>query len=513
MNAMNPINTQTIRYRLADGIATLTFDEQGSPVNTMSAQWQDDMARITAQVVQDRAQIRGVVLASAKSTFFAGADLRAVMRLRPSDGPQVFQAVERMKQQFRTLETLGVPVVACLNGSALGGGWELALVGHHRIALNQPSVRFGLPEVTLGLIPGGGGITKMTRLLGLQAAQPYLLEGRLFNPEQALKLGLVHALVDTPDALLPQALALIEAQQHQPEACQPWDRKGYTLPGGTPQQPQLAGLLSMAPALLKRSTQGRYPAPEAALAAMVEGALVDVDTALRLESRYLATVMVGPVARNMVNTFFFNLNAIQHRPGPAAGTASNSLPARPAQLPGLPKVPNPSVQALLDALHPTVTRRLQHSVAQETAALLSEGLPAALVNNAGLQAAMALGPLVLLAACGLDTTLSGQQALSPEQAQKVWDVQPIQDRLLYRQAVEAARCLHEGVVSQVAEGNIASIFGVGFPGWTGGALQFIYSMGVPQFAQRCTRLASQHGPGFVLDEAVQATLHQHQPVY
>jgi enoyl-CoA hydratase/carnithine racemase len=508
------MNTQTIRYSLADGIATLTFDEPGSPVNTMSAQWQDDLVSVTAQVVQDRAHIRGLVLASAKSTFFAGADLRAVMRLRPADGPQMFQAVERMKRQFRTLETLGVPVVACLNGSALGGGWELALVGHHRVAVNQPSVRFGLPEVTLGLIPGGGGITKMTRLLGLQAAQPYLLEGRLFNPEQALKLGLVHALVDTPDALRPQALAWIEAHQHLPEACQPvWDRPGYRLPGGTPQQPQLAGLLSVAPAVLKQTTRGCYPAPEAALAAMVEGALVDVDTALRIESRYLAAVMVGPVAHNMVNTFFFNLNAIQHRPGPAAGTVSNSSPARPTQLPGLPKVPNPNVQALLDALYPTVTRRLQHSAAQEAAALLSEGLPAALVNNAGLQVAMALGPLALLNACGLGATLSGQQPLTPEQAQKVWDVQPIQDRLFYRQAVEAARCLHEGAFNQVAEGNIASIFGVGFPGWTGGALQFIYSMGVQNFAQRCAELASQHGPGFALDEAVQVTLHQHQPVY
>lgn len=499
------MNTQTIRYSLADGIATLTFDEPGSPVNTMSAQWQDDLVSVTAQVVQDRAHIRGLVLASAKPTFFAGADLRAVMRLRPADGPQVFQAVERMKRQFRTLETLGVPVVACLNGSALGGGWELALVGHHRIALNQPSVRFGLPEVTLGLIPGGGGITKMTRLLGLQAAQPYVLEGRLFNPEQALKLGLVHALVDTPDALRPQALAWIEAHPHPPEACQPWDRPGYRLPGGTPQQPPLAGLLSVAPAVLKQTTHGCYPAPEAALAAMVEGALVDVDTALRIESRYLAALMVGPVARNMVNTFFFNLNAIQHRPGPAAGTAPNSLP-------GLPKVPNPSVQALLDA-HPTATRRLQHSAAQETAALLSEGLPAALVNNAGLQTAMALGPLALLEASGLGATLPEQQPLTPEQAQKVWDVQPIQDRLLYRQAAEAARCLHEGVFNQVAEGNIVSIFGVGFPGWTGGALQFIYSMGVQNFAQRCAELARQHGPGFALDEAVQATLHQHQPVY
>ncbi|MBA4267452.1 MAG: 3-hydroxyacyl-CoA dehydrogenase, partial [Comamonadaceae bacterium] len=187
--------TQTIRYDLANGIATITFDEQGSPVNTMCLQWQDDLDAIAAQVVKDREQIKGIVLASAKSTFFAGADLKGVMRSTAADGPRVFTEIERIKRNFRTLETQGVPVVSCLNGAALGGGWEVALVGHHRIGVNHPKVQFGLPEITLGLIPGGGGITKMTRLLGLMAAQPYILESKLFGPEEALKIGVVHELV------------------------------------------------------------------------------------------------------------------------------------------------------------------------------------------------------------------------------------------------------------------------------------------------------------------------------
>ena len=187
---------KTIQYAVQDGIAVITFDEEGSPVNTMSLQWQDDLDAVAAQVAKDKDAIRGIILASAKSTFFAGADLKGVMRMKPEDAKRVFVEIERIKKNFRIIETLGKPVVSCLNGTALGGGWEVALVGHHRIAVNNPKTQFGLPEVTLGLIPGGGGITKMTRQLGLMAAQPYLLESKLFGPAEAQKLGFVHALVE-----------------------------------------------------------------------------------------------------------------------------------------------------------------------------------------------------------------------------------------------------------------------------------------------------------------------------
>ena len=169
---------KTIKYELKDGIATLTFDEPDSPVNTMCLQWQADMTDVAAQVVKDKAEIKGIILASNKSTFFAGADLKATMRISAIDAAHAYAEIEQVKKNFRTIETLGVPVVACLNGAALGGGWELALVAHHRIAVNNPKIQFGLPEVTLGLIPGATGITKMTRLLGLMAAQPYLLESK-----------------------------------------------------------------------------------------------------------------------------------------------------------------------------------------------------------------------------------------------------------------------------------------------------------------------------------------------
>jgi len=299
---------KTIHYSLQDGIATLLFDEPNSAVNTMCQQWKDDLTAVVQQVLADRAQLKGLVLASAKSTFFAGADLKGTMRLQASDAPQVFKDIEQVKKNFRTLETLGIPVVTCLNGTALGGGWELALVGHHRIAVDSPKIQLGLPEITLGLIPGASGITKMTRLLGLMGAQPYVLESKLFTPSEGHALGLVHELVADASALRERALAFIAAH---PTSMQPWDDKAYKIPGGTPSNPKILAGLAVAPAMMKKKTRGLYPAPEYALNAMVEGAQVDFDTALRIESRYLAKLIVSPVAKNMINTFFFNMGAIR----------------------------------------------------------------------------------------------------------------------------------------------------------------------------------------------------------
>jgi 3-hydroxyacyl-CoA dehydrogenase/enoyl-CoA hydratase/3-hydroxybutyryl-CoA epimerase len=310
---------KTLRYQLQDGIATITFDEPNSPVNTMCLQWQSDMSELASQVLKDKDAIAGILLTSAKSTFFAGADLKAAMRLKASDSGRIFEEIERVKHSFRTLETLGKPVVSCLNGAALGGGWEVALVGHHRIAIDDRKIQFGLPEVTLGLLPGASGVTKMTRHLGLMGAQPYLVEGKTFSPAQAKELGLVHALVQPGENAAAEmralALAWIAAN---PSAQHPWEAKDYKVPGGLPSNPKIAGMLSVAPAMLKKQTRGLYPAPEAILSCMVEGLQVDMPTALRIESRALARLMTGSNARAMVNTFFFNLNAIksgESRPG------------------------------------------------------------------------------------------------------------------------------------------------------------------------------------------------------
>ena len=716
---------KTIQYTLADGIATITFDEPGSPVNTMCSQWQADLTEVTAHVVKDKEAIKGIILASNKTTFFAGADLKGTMRLQPSDAPSVFQGIEQTKKSFRTLETLGKPVVACINGAALGGGWEVALVGHHRIAIDDKKIQLGLPEITLGLIPGATGITKMTRLLGLMAAQPYILESKLFTPAEGHALGLIHALV-APGAnaaaeMREKALAWIAAT---PTSQQPWDDKAYKMPGGTPSNPKIAGALVVAPAMLKKTSRGLYPAPEAALAAMVEGAMVDYDTATRIESRYLARLIVSPVAKNMINTFFFNMNAIksgQSRPKDVPKFKPNKVGLLGAGMMGagiayaqasrgiatvlkdvaLDKAENGkaysqkitqarvdkgrmTVEAqtkLLACITPTESyddlqdcdliieavfeqRDLKAKVTQaaepklkaggffasntstlpisglstasakpekfigihffspvdkmklveiirgkqtddetvacafdyvqalgkipivvndsrgfytsrtfgtfvmEGAAMLAEGIPAPVIENAGIQCGMPVGPLAVLDETALslsvhvmeqtradmaaegkpyevtpgqllvermvkelkrpgraggggfyDYPVGQKKALwtglktTFERADVAYDMTDIKDRLLYRQAVETARCLSENVLTTVHDANIGSIFGIGFPAWTGGAMQFIYGVGVDAFIQRAGELAAKFGDGFALTDAVKASIRQHQPVY
>ncbi|MEO7055563.1 MAG: enoyl-CoA hydratase/isomerase family protein, partial [Caldimonas sp.] len=207
----------TLRYELADdGIATITFDAPGAAVNTMTLEWQHDLAEAAAAAVRDKARIKGVLLASAKSTFFAGAALKHLLTLTEADAKSGFVEIEALKKTYRTLETLGRPVVALLAGSALGGGWEVALIGHARFALDDSGlansaakIRFGMPEVSLGLIPGATGITKTVRHLGLMAAQPYLVEGRLFSPREGHEIGWIDGLATSTADLRDQALAWI----------------------------------------------------------------------------------------------------------------------------------------------------------------------------------------------------------------------------------------------------------------------------------------------------------------
>ena len=155
-------------------VGVVCFNEPNSPVNTMCLDWQADMALLAERMAADAASVVGYLLTSAKTTFFAGADLKAVMRLKPSDAKRSYTEIEALKAHMRRMESLGKPVVSCINGAALGGGWEVALIGHHRIAIDSPKIQLGLPEVGLGLLPGASGVTKMTRALGILGAQPYL---------------------------------------------------------------------------------------------------------------------------------------------------------------------------------------------------------------------------------------------------------------------------------------------------------------------------------------------------
>ena len=716
--------TPTIHYAVDDGIATLTMDEPNSPVNTMCEQWQKDLIACTARVVAERQTLRGIILDSAKKVFFAGADLKAVMRSSATDAVAVYEEVETIKGCFRRLETLGIPVVSCINGHALGGGCELALVGHHRLAVDNDRIALGLPEVTLGLIPGATGISKMVRLLGLKKAQAYLVEGKTFTPTVAHAMGLVHALVPDGDgarqSLRDGAMAWIDAH---PSSQQPWDVAGYEIPGGGANAPQHAGLLSVAPAMLMKKTRGLLPAPAYALACMVEGSIVDYDTATRIESRYLARLWTTPVARNLIS-HFFNMNAIksgQSRPndvprarlskvgvlgagmmgsgiayaqaasgiqtvlkdvtiaqaekgkaysaqltqtqvtrGHLGAEAQAALLARiqatddMADLAGCELI----VEAVFEArdlktrviseaepqlaaggffasntstlpisglsqgcqsperfigIHffspvdkmklveiirgeqtseetlarafdyvqqigkiPIVvndargfyTSRTFGTFVMEGAAMVGEGIPAAVIENAAMQCGMPVGPLAVLDETALSLSVqvldqtrkdlaergevyqpsAGERLVERmvkeldrpgraggggfyaypegekkhlwpelatlfERAEVAWSVSDIQDRLLYRQAIETARCLHEGVLGTVHDANIGSIYGIGFPMWTGGAMQFIYGTGIAAFERRASELANKYGAGFALSDAVKVSIRKNEPQY
>ncbi len=308
-----------IRFdRAASGIVTLTFDAPNQPVNTMNASFRASLHEAVERLKVEASDLKGVILTSAKATFFAGGDLKELSQVGSADAGKVFSMVEGLKADLRRLETLGIPVVAAINGSALGGGWEIALACHHRVLLDDPRAKIGLPEVTLGLLPGGGGIVRTVRLLGLEKAMPLLLEGKQLSPKAALEGGLVHALAATPQALLAAAEAWILSH---PSSRQVFDDEGYKVPGGTPKQPKLAEMLPVAPAMLLEKTKGCYPAPVAILAAAVESLQISVDAALRVESRYFAQVATSQTARNMISTLFFQLNALkagENRPEAAA---------------------------------------------------------------------------------------------------------------------------------------------------------------------------------------------------
>ncbi|WP_448212692.1 3-hydroxyacyl-CoA dehydrogenase NAD-binding domain-containing protein [Colwellia sp. MEBiC06753] len=290
----------------SNNIVHLVFDKANSPVNLMDHEFFQALSENVEKLKRD--DITGVILRSAKSTFFAGGDIDMLYHTNEDNAQQLYQFVEQMKADFRTIETLGKPVVACINGAALGGGWEVALSAHFRVAVNHPSVTMGLPEVNWGLLPGAGGVTRTVRRLGLQAAMPYLTQGKIFRSPEAVKVGLVDELVNSQEQLIDAAIALIQAN---PESVQPWDDNGYKMPGGVPSTPKMMQMLPITPAMIKAATKGTMPAPEAILATMVEGAQVDFDTACRIESRYIVELARGQISKNLINTFWYQQNEIK----------------------------------------------------------------------------------------------------------------------------------------------------------------------------------------------------------
>nr|WP_315597296.1 3-hydroxyacyl-CoA dehydrogenase NAD-binding domain-containing protein [uncultured Cupriavidus sp.] len=687
-----------------DGIVTLTIDMPGQTANTMNAVFRADFAAIAERLESERDEISGVVLTSGKSTFFAGGDLNSLLAVGPDDKAALYQRATDMKAAMRRIELLGKPIVAAINGSALGGGFELCLACHARFALADPKILLGLPEANLGLLPGGGGIVRLVRLLGLEAAMPLLVDGTSFSPERALELKLVNGLANDAIELMAKARAWIVAN---PESRQPWDNKGWRLPGATELAPASLTFLRTAPVALMKKTRGCYPAPLAILSAATEGAAVDFDTASRIETRYLVGLATGPVAKNLISTFFFQMNEVKSDKGRPAGIppakfkrvgilgagmmgagiayvnakrgiqavlkdvtieqaekgkaysaklldksvskgtlseaerdqilerilasaeaselsgcdlvieavfekreikaavtqeaekylgetamfASNTstLPisglaeasARPDNFIGMHffspvdrmplveiiKGTRTSAQTLAHAIDyvkqlgktPIVvndsrgffTSRVFGTFTKEGAAMLGEGVPPAVIENAALSVGMPVGPLAVMDETSMALSLSVKRQTEADLALegKVmakhpgWDVitrmaeglnrpgraggggyyeypkdgpkhlwpglvaefgkpgvsvplEDLRDRILYIQALEAIRIMEEGVVETARDANIGSVFGIGYPRWTGGAIQFVNMIGPRRFAERSAELAERYGERF-----------------
>ncbi|MFE9533628.1 3-hydroxyacyl-CoA dehydrogenase NAD-binding domain-containing protein [Streptomyces sp. NPDC006691] len=300
----------TIRWEQDEtGVVTLVLDDPNQSANTMNQAFKDSIAAVAERAEAEKDSIRGIIYTSAKKTFFAGGDLKDMIRVGPELAQQAFDTGTAIKASLRRIETLGKPVVAAINGAALGGGYEIALASHHRVALDAPGSKIGLPEVTLGLLPAGGGVTRTVRLMGItDALLKVLLQGTQYSPRRALENGLVHEVAASPEEMLAKARAFIDAH---PESQQPWDVKGYKIPGGTPSNPRFAANLPAFPANLKKQLQGApYPAPRNILAAAVEGSQVDFETALTIEARYFTELVTGQTSKNMIQAFFFDLQAV-----------------------------------------------------------------------------------------------------------------------------------------------------------------------------------------------------------
>ena len=315
--------TDSIRWDVdAAGIVTLTLDDPGKSANTINDRYVASMGQTLDRLEAQRDSITGVIITSAKKTFFAGADLNTLRTITPETARDFAAHIALVKSQLRRLEKLGKPVVAAINGAALGGGLELALACHHRIALDAPGSKIGFPEVTLGILPGLGGVVRTVRMLGLMVALTELLtRGQQLRPAQAEQLGIVDEVVETPEEMLAKAREWIAAH---PRAQQPWDVRGYKIPGGTPATPALAQMLPAFPATLRKQLKGApMPAPHHILCAAVEGTQVDFDTALQIETRYFIDLATGQVAKNMIKAFFFDLQHINK-----GGSRPNGYPKR-----------------------------------------------------------------------------------------------------------------------------------------------------------------------------------------
>lgn len=441
---------QNLRFELdAEGIALISIDVPERSVNVFTPDLIVDLRDVIDQIAQ-RADVRGAVFTSGKvGSFMVGADLRELAGFYARGGSiaEAMEAVAPGAQTLRLLERCGKPVAAAINGPALGGGYELCLACQHRVLLDERSAVVGLPEVTVGLLPAGGGTQRLPRLIGIERALPLMLSGRHVAPAEALALGMVDALA--PAEQLAQAARQWVAGRVG-EARQPWDVPGFRVPGG------LDADFGSALAEVRRDTQDNYPAPLAILSAVYEGTRLPIDRGLAVEAQYFGTLLVSPIARNLMRTLFL------HRGAKLRGAGD----------------PGPLSEECLGRL-----RRVYY---EEGLALLEAGASPALIANAARLAGFAYGPL----------QEDGSAHSNSAPAAAAVSVEEIGQRLLGIQAMEAARCLEDGIVPDAVAADLGAVLALGYPDWTGGTLSYIETVGLPAFVARCDEWADLWGERF-----------------
>lgn len=304
VNAINALANFSAE-RDDDGIVTVTIDQSDRRMNVIGDGFTESFATLADSFADDESA-KGLILTSGKDTFVVGADIDSLSKIKTAE--QAFDLVEDLKGSLRKLELSGKSVVAAMTGTALGGGLEIALACHYRIAIDSSKTKLGLPEVKLGLLPGGGGTQRLPRLVGIQKALELMTQGSELRPGAAKDIGLIDATASDQADMLQQAKEWIKAN---PKAQQPWDKKGFKIPGGDSMHPKVAQMFAIAPAMANQKSHGNYPAITHIMSSVFEGCIVDIDTGLEIESRYFVACVLSPEANNMINTLWTQLNSIK----------------------------------------------------------------------------------------------------------------------------------------------------------------------------------------------------------
>ncbi|NIK73519.1 3-hydroxyacyl-CoA dehydrogenase/enoyl-CoA hydratase/3-hydroxybutyryl-CoA epimerase [Thermonema lapsum] len=703
-----------IQYTIKKGVAVLDINMEGYPMNVLNEESIKALGEVLERALSDDAA-KGIVITSSRKEFVAGADLK--MLQQSADVETTYQMIRQLHNIFRRMETGRKPVVAAINGTALGGGYELALACHRRIALNHEKIQIGLPEIQIGLFPGGGGTQRLPRLIGIEPAMQFILQAKRMNPQEALKAGLVDELADTREELLQKAIDWALAN---PSALQPYDeidkkgkvvgKKDYRIPGGNVQSPKGVQTFMAGTALLVQKVHFNYPAAHAVMKCLYEGLQVPIDLGLDIEAKYFAQIAQTKEAKNMIRTLFFAMNEANKGAAAPQGVTPREVKkvgilgagmmgsgiAYVSAMAGIEvvlkdvsvekaekgkdysrellkksvargKMNREQADQVLALIRPTADaadlagcdlvieavfedRELKYKVTQEAEAflderavfasntstlpitslaeasrrpeqfiglhffspvdkmmlveiimgektndyalataiayvqkirktpivvndsrgfytsrcfgtytsegitMLAEGIVPALIEHAGEQAGMPVGPLEVADAVNLDliykvgkqtekdTGLAfsslpegkviikfveelgrtgrrdkkgfyeypenepkrlwkGLQELFPPKAEQP-PIEELKKRLLYRQALEAARCFEEGVVRTRRDADVGSILAWGFPPYTGGALSFIDYVGIQTFVAELERLAKTYGERFTPTDAL-----------